>query len=92
MLAALIFIVLAATTLVLILLAVVIVGIRQEARSAELDDVAPSPITGLVRHLTGLSVRMPTTTAARARERGQGDPAEPAPQPRATTWPHGERR
>jgi hypothetical protein len=60
MLAALIVIVLAAITLVLILLAVVVVGIRQEPRSAELSDVAPSPITGLVRRLTGLSVRRPT--------------------------------
>ena len=67
MLTALILIVLAAIALVLILLAVVVVGIRQEPRSAELSDVAPSPITGLVRRLTGLSVRRPTPTAVRAR-------------------------
>jgi hypothetical protein len=85
MLAALIVIVLVAITLVLILLAVVVVGIRQEPRSAELSDVAPSPITGLVRRLTGLSVRRPTPTAIRAPERGEGNPARPAPRPRATT-------
>ena len=85
MLTALIVIVLAAITLVLILLAVVVVGIRQEPRSAELSDVAPSPITGLVRRLTGLSVRRPTPTAVRAPEQGEGNPARPAPRPRATT-------
>ena len=66
MLTALIAIVLAAITLVLILLAVVIAGIRQEPRSAALSDVAPSPITGLVRRLTGLSVRRSTPTAVRS--------------------------
>jgi hypothetical protein len=70
--AALIVVVLAAITLVLILLAVVVVGIRQEPRSAELSDVAPSPITGLVRRLTGLSVRRPTPNRdPRSRTRGR---------------------
>jgi hypothetical protein len=81
MLTALIFIALAAITLVLILLAVVVVGIRQETRSVELSDVAPSPITGLVRRLTGLSVRRPTPTAVRAPAHGEGNPAGPTPQP-----------
>jgi hypothetical protein len=85
MLTALIVIILAAIALVLILLAVVVVGIRQEARSAELNDVAPSPITGLVRRLTGLSVRRPTPTAVRDRKQGKGNPAGPAPRPRTTT-------
>jgi hypothetical protein len=85
MLTALIVIVLAAITLVLILLAVVVAGIRQEPRSAELSDVAPSPITGLVRSLTGLSVRRPTTTAGRAPQQGEGNPAGPTPRPKATT-------
>jgi hypothetical protein len=85
MLTALIVIVFAAITLVLILLAVVVAGIRQEPRSAELSDVAPSPITGLVRRLTGLSVRRSTPTAVRAPEQLEGNPAGPAPQPRATT-------
>ena len=85
MLTTLILIVLAAIVLVLILLAVVVVGIRQEPRSAELSDVAPSPITGLVRRLTGLSVRRPTPTAVRDREQGEGDPAGLAPRPRTTT-------
>jgi hypothetical protein len=85
MLTALILIVLAAITLVLILLAVVIAGIRQEPRSAELSDVAPSPITGLVRRLTGLSVRRSTPTAVRAPEQAEGNPAGPAPRPGTTT-------
>ena len=85
MLTALILIVLAAIVLILVLLAVIVVGIRQEPRSAELIDVAPSPITGLVRRLTGLSVRRPTPTAVRSGEQGEGNPAEPASRPRATT-------
>jgi hypothetical protein len=66
MVTALILIVLAAIAAVLILLAVVVVGIRKEPRSAELGDVAASPVTALVRRLTGLSVRRPTPTAVRA--------------------------
>jgi hypothetical protein len=81
----LIVIVLAVITIVMILLAVVVIGIREEPGSAELSDVAPSPITGLVRRLTGLSVRRPTPTAVRAPEQGEGNPAGPAPRPRATT-------
>jgi hypothetical protein len=92
MLTALISCVVAAIALVLILLAVLVVGIRQERRSAELSGVASSPITGLVRRLTGLSVRRPTPTTVRAPEQGEGDPAGPAPWPVTTTWPHGERR
>jgi hypothetical protein len=85
MLTALILIVLAAIVLILILLAVVVVGIRQEPRSAELSDVAPGPITGLVRRLTGLSVRRPTPTAVHDRGQGEGNPTRPAPGPRTTT-------
>jgi hypothetical protein len=92
MLTALIMIVLAAIAAVLILLAVVVVGIRQEPRGAELSNVAPSPVTALVRRVTGLSVRRPTPTTVRAPEQGEGNPAGPAPWPMATTWPHGERR
>jgi hypothetical protein len=77
MLTALILIVLAAIALVLILLAVIVAGIRQEPHSAELSDVAPSPIAVLVRHLTGLYVRRPTPTADRARGQGEGNPAGP---------------
>jgi hypothetical protein len=84
MLTALILIVLAAIALVLILLAVIVVGIRQEPRSAELSDVAPSPIAVLVRRLTGLYVRRPTP-ADRARGQGECNPAAPGPQPKATT-------
>jgi hypothetical protein len=79
---ALILIVLAAIVLILILLAVVVVGIRQEPRSAELSDVAPGPITGLVRRLTGLSVRRPTPTAVHDRGQGEGNRAGPAPRPK----------
>jgi hypothetical protein len=85
MLTALILIVLAAIALVPILLAVIVVGIRQEPRSAELSDVAPSPIAVLVRRLTGLSVRRPTPTAVRARGQGEGNSAGPAPRSSATT-------
>ena len=85
MLTGMIVIVLVAITLVLILLTVIVAGIRQEPRSAELSDVAPSPITGLVRRLTGLSVRRSTPTAVRAPEQTEGNPAVPAPQPRTTT-------
>jgi hypothetical protein len=85
MLTALTLIVFAAIVLTLILLAVVVVGIRQETHSAELSDVAPSPVTGLVRRLTGLSVRRPTPTAVRDRGQGEGNPPGPAPRPRATT-------
>jgi hypothetical protein len=77
MLTALISSVVAAIVLVLILLAVVVIGIRHEARSTELSDVASSPITGLVRRLTGLSVRRPTPTVVRAPEQGEGSPAGP---------------
>jgi hypothetical protein len=85
MLTALILIVLAAIALVLMVLAVIVVGIRQEPRSAELGVVAPSPITGLVRRLTGLYVRRPTPTAIRARGLGEGNSAEPESLPKATT-------
>ena len=84
MLTTLILIVLAVIALVLILLAVIVVGIRQEPRSAELSDVAPSPIAVLVRRLTGLYVRRPTP-AGRTRGQGEGNPAGPAPRPKATT-------
>ena len=77
MFTALTLVVLAAILLVLVLLGVVVVGIRQEPRSAELSDVAPSPIAVLVRRLTGLYVRRPTPTAVRAHGQGEGDPAGP---------------
>ena len=63
MLTALILVVFAVIVLVLILLGVIVVGIRQEPRDAELSDVAPSPIAVLVRRLTGLYVRRPTPPA-----------------------------
>ena len=85
MVTALIVIVLGAITIVLILLAVVVAGIRQEPRSAELSDVAPSPITGLVRRLTGLSVRRPTPAAVRAPEQREGNPTGFATRSRTTT-------
>jgi hypothetical protein len=84
MLTALTLVVLAVILLVLILLGVIVVGIRQEPRSAELSDVAPSPIAVLVRHLTGLYVRRPTPTAVRAPGQEEGNPAKPASRPKAT--------
>jgi hypothetical protein len=91
MLTALILIVLAAIAALLVLLAVVVVGIRQEPRT-ELSNVAPSPFTAMIRRMVGLYVRRPTCSAVRAPEHGEGSPAGPAPRPRTTTWPHGERR
>jgi hypothetical protein len=72
MLTALTLVVLAVILLVLVLLGVIVVGIRQEPRSAELSDIAPSPIAVLVRRLIGLYVRRPTPTAVRgSRARGR---------------------
>jgi hypothetical protein len=79
MLTALALVVLAVILLVLVLLGVVVIGIRQEPRSAELSDVAPSPIAVVVRRLTGLYVRRPAPTAVRAR--GQGKTVQPGPRP-----------
>jgi len=84
MFTALTLVVLAAILLVLVLLGVVVVGIRQEPRSAELSDVAPSPIAVLARRLTGLYVRRQSPTAVRARGQGEGNPARPASRPKAT--------
>ena len=91
MLTALILIVLAAIALVLILLAVIVVGIRQEPRSAELSDVAPSPIAVLSRRLTGLYVRRPTPSTVITDRQDAGSPDTPMTRTKATTLPH-ERR
>lgn len=91
MLTALIFIVLAVTTLVPILPAV-LVGIRQEPRTANLSHVASGPITALVRQLTGLSVRRPIPTTDSAGGQGDSNAAWQASRPKATAWPHDERR
>jgi Flp pilus assembly protein TadB len=50
----------AVMVLVLIMLAVVVVGIRQEPRTEELTKQAPNLIAALVRRLLGVNVRRPT--------------------------------
>jgi len=85
MLTALTLIVLAGILLVLVLLGVVVVGIRQEPRSTELSDVAPSPIAVLVRRLTGLYVRRPTPTAVSTDRQEEGSPDTPAARAKTTT-------
>jgi hypothetical protein len=65
---ALISLVIAATALVLILLAVVVVGIRRETRTAELSSRAPGLVAGLVRRLLGVGVRRPEPAADDRRE------------------------
>ena len=84
MLAALILIVLAATALVLILLAVMVVGIRQEPRGTELSGVAPSLFTAVIRRMLGLHVRRPTSSAVNADPQERGSPDRPSARPRAT--------
>ncbi len=63
MLSAVIVIVFAIGGLVLILLAVVVTGIRNEART-ELGSQAPSLISAIARRLTGVYVRRPDTEPA----------------------------
>jgi hypothetical protein len=59
MLTILIFAVGIVMALVLVLLAVVVIGIRQEASAAELDMQAPSLFAALVRRMLGVYVRKP---------------------------------
>jgi hypothetical protein len=85
MLTALTLVVLAVILLVLVLLGVVVVGIRQEPRSAELSDVAPSPIAVMVRRLTGLYVRRPTPTPVSTDRQEACSPDTPVTPTKATT-------
>jgi len=48
------------------LLAVIVAGIRQEPRRAELSTSASGPITAVVRRLVGLYVRRPDPAAENA--------------------------
>jgi hypothetical protein len=63
MLTVLILVIFAAIALVLVLLVVVVIAIRQEPRDTELDNVAPSLIALMVRHLLGVYLRRPTPPA-----------------------------
>jgi hypothetical protein len=85
MLAALIWVVLAAIVLVLILLAVIVVGIRREPPRSELSDVAPSPFTAMIRRMLGLYVRRAAPSAVTADRHEHGSRDKSATQPRATT-------
>jgi hypothetical protein len=92
MLTALTLVVLAVVLLVLVLLGVIVVGIRQEPRSAELSEVAPSPIAVVVRRLTGLYVLRPTPIAVSTDQQEEGSRDTPAARAKTTTEPQGERR
>jgi hypothetical protein len=58
----------AAMTVVLILLALVVVGMRQEPQTKELAAQPPSPIAALSRRLLRLSVRKPGPSLAREKQ------------------------
>ena len=60
---ALIMVIFAVVALVLIMLAVVVVAIRQEPRSTQLSNMAPSLIAVIVRRLLGVYLRRPTPPA-----------------------------
>lgn len=59
MLTILVLMVTAVMALVLVLLAVVVVGIRQEPSEEELTGQPPNAVTAWVRHLLGVYVRKP---------------------------------
>ena len=65
MLTALITLVIATSALVLALLVVLVLGIRREPPSAELNTRAPSPMSGLARRLIGVHVCRPDPTVRR---------------------------
>jgi hypothetical protein len=68
MLTALFVLVLAIGALVLILLAIVVVGIRREPPTTELNSRAPSLISAITRRLLGVSVRRPDPGEAGRRD------------------------
>ena len=74
-----------AMMLVLVVLAVVVVGIRQEPSAKELSSRAPSVLTAWVRRLLGVYVRKPDQPPAIDEDRGE---------PPITAWnlPRGPRR
>lgn len=61
----------AAMGLVLLVLAVVVVGTRQEPSAHELTSQAPSLIARLVRRLLGVYVRRPDPTVIPDKRRGE---------------------
>jgi hypothetical protein len=69
--------------LVLVVLAVIVVGIRQEPRAQELTGQPPSRLTRLVRRLIGVYVRRPDPAAIPGNHRGEPRPTAlgPAHQP-----------
>ena len=69
--------------LVLVVLAVVVVGIRQEPSTQELTRQAPRLIATLARRLLGVYVRRPDPSAIPDKPRGEPSPAPygPARQP-----------
>jgi hypothetical protein len=70
-----------ATGLVLVVLAVVVVGIRQEPRAQELTRQAPRLMASLTRRLLGVYVRTPDPSVITGQQRGEpshaSDPARP---------------
>jgi hypothetical protein len=71
--------------LVLVVLAVVVVGIKQEASARELSSRAPNALTAWVRRLLGVYVRKPDQLPAIGENRG--DPWIAARNSR--DWPRG---
>ena len=55
---------------VLVLLAVIVVGIRQESPTNELPRQAPSPLAALVRQLVGVYIRKPDRQPIHNQQRG----------------------
>jgi hypothetical protein len=93
MFTALVSVVFGAAALSLILLAVVVVGIRQEPRGTELGSVAPTLVAVMVRRLLGVYVRRPIPVADRPDRQEQCSPdTRPAiAQSKAPTLTPGER-
>ncbi len=57
--------------LVLVMLAVVVVGIKQEPSAAELTNQPPNMVTAWVRHLLGVYVRRPDQPSTVNEDRGE---------------------
>jgi hypothetical protein len=74
-----------ATGLVLVVLAVVVVGIRQEPRAQELTRQAPRLMARLTRRLLGVSGRWPDPSVITDQQRGEpGHASGPARPPDRT--------
>jgi hypothetical protein len=56
---------------VLVVLAVIVVGIRQEPSATELSSQAPNALTARVRRLLGVYVRKPERPRAFEKDRGE---------------------